>query len=49
MNLESLRDMPITVLLGGSSPERDVSLQSGATVANCVARTGRKGDGSRSF
>ncbi len=42
MNLESLRDMPITVLLGGSSPERDVSLQSGATVANALRALGAR-------
>ena len=35
-SLSDLVDMPITVLLGGNSPERDVSLKSGATVSRAL-------------
>ena len=40
MNLRRLVDMPITVLLGGNSAERDVSLQSGATVSAALDELG---------
>ena len=42
MNLERLVDMPITVLLGGNSAERDVSLQSGATVSAALDELGAR-------
>ena len=37
---QELRDSDIAVLLGGTSSERDVSLQSGATVADALASLG---------
>jgi D-alanine-D-alanine ligase len=40
MNLERLRGMKIAVLLGGSSPEREVSLLSGATIAQALGELG---------
>jgi D-alanine-D-alanine ligase len=40
MNLSMLVNMPITVLLGGNSPERDVSLKSGATVSRALNELG---------
>ena len=40
MNLEQLRDMKITVLQGGSSPEREVSLLSGATIVQALGELG---------
>ena len=40
MNLDRLRGMEIAVLLGGLSPEREVSLLSGATVAGALAQLG---------
>jgi D-alanine-D-alanine ligase len=40
MNLERIRDMDIAVLLGGHSPEREVSLLSGATVADALQQLG---------
>ncbi|MEP5764441.1 MAG: D-alanine--D-alanine ligase [Halieaceae bacterium] len=42
MKLEQLRDMDIVVLLGGDSPERDVSLQSGATVERALLELGAR-------
>lgn len=42
MNLERLRGMPIAVLLGGTSPEREVSLMSGETVARALGELGAK-------
>jgi D-alanine-D-alanine ligase len=40
MNLERLQGMKIAVLLGGSSPEREVSLRSGATIAQALRELG---------
>ncbi len=40
MNLAQLRDMPVVVLLGGTSSERDVSLDSGAAVAGALESLG---------
>lgn len=40
MNLDQLRQGVIAVLLGGSSAEREVSLQSGATVASAFESSG---------
>lgn len=40
MNLGSLKNLPIAVLLGGNSPEREVSLQSGETVAAALSELG---------
>ena len=39
-DFQVLRDSDIAVLLGGTSAERDVSLQSGATVADAIASLG---------
>ena len=39
-DFQSLRNREIAVLLGGTSSERDVSLQSGATVADAIASLG---------
>ncbi len=40
MNIESIRHGVVAVLLGGESAERDVSLQSGDTVATALERAG---------
>jgi D-alanine-D-alanine ligase len=40
MSLDSLRDAPIAVLLGGKSAEREVSLQSGRTVIDALQTLG---------
>lgn len=40
MNLDQLRSKRIAVLLGGTSPEREVSLLSGATVAESLSNLG---------
>jgi len=40
MNLEQLRQGRVAVLLGGDSPEREVSLQSGQTVVNAMQSLG---------
>jgi D-alanine-D-alanine ligase len=40
MSLEQLRHGRVAVLLGGNSPERDVSLQSGQTVVNAMQSLG---------
>ncbi len=40
MSLDSLRDAPIAVLLGGKSAEREVSLQSGCTVIDALQTLG---------
>jgi len=40
MNLEQLRQGKVAVLLGGDSPEREVSLQSGQTVVNAMQSLG---------
>ena len=40
MNLERLQGMKIAVLLGGNSPEREVSLLSGATIAQALRELG---------
>ena len=40
MSLDSLRDAPIAVLLGGKSAEREVSLQSGRTVIDALQSLG---------
>jgi len=40
MKLEHLKGMKIAVLQGGSSPERDVSLLSGATIASSLQALG---------
>jgi D-alanine-D-alanine ligase len=40
MSLEQLRQGRVAVLLGGNSPERDVSLQSGQTVVNAMQSLG---------
>lgn len=40
MNLDQLQGMKIAVLLGGNSPERDVSLMSGATIAQALRELG---------
>lgn len=40
MNLEKLVDLPVVVLLGGTSPEREVSLQSGTAVADALESLG---------
>ena len=40
MSLDSLRDAPIAVLLGGNSAEREVSLQSGRTVIGALQTLG---------
>ena len=40
MNLEQLKGKHIAVLLGGNSPEREVSLLSGATVASALRELG---------
>lgn len=40
MTLDGLRDKPIAVLLGGSSAEREVSLQSGRTVIDALRSLG---------
>ncbi len=42
MNLERLTNMDIAVLLGGDSPEREVSLMSGETVINALQELGVK-------
>ncbi len=42
MNLERLVDLPVTVLLGGNSPEREVSLESGAAVAAALEHLGAR-------
>lgn len=42
MNLDHLQGMEIAVLLGGNSPEREVSLLSGATVAGALEELGAK-------
>ena len=40
MNLVELRSVPLAVLLGGTSAERDVSLQSGQTVIDALREQG---------
>lgn len=40
MNLQQLHEMRIAVLLGGDSPEREVSLMSGASVASALQDLG---------
>lgn len=40
MTVEALRQSPIAVLLGGSSAERDISLQSGQTVVTALESLG---------
>lgn len=40
MNLEQLVDLPVMVLLGGNSPEREVSLESGSAVAAALESLG---------
>ena len=40
MNLEPLQNLPVAVLLGGASPERDISLLSGETVADTLDTLG---------
>ena len=40
MNLQQLREMRIAVLLGGDSPEREVSLMSGASVESALQDLG---------
>ncbi len=40
MNVEVLRTQPVAVLLGGTSAEREVSLNSGRTVADALAGLG---------
>lgn len=40
MNLERLQGMKIAVLLGGNSPEREVSLLSGTTIAQALGELG---------
>jgi D-alanine-D-alanine ligase len=40
MNLDSLRGRQIAVLLGGTSPEREISLMSGATVLSALEALG---------
>ena len=40
MTLDGLRDKPVAVLLGGSSAEREVSLQSGRTVVDALRSLG---------
>jgi D-alanine-D-alanine ligase len=40
VNLDQLQGMKIAVLLGGNSPERDVSLMSGATIAQALRELG---------
>lgn len=40
MTLDGLRDKPIAVLLGGSSAEREISLQSGRTVIDALRSLG---------
>jgi len=40
VNLERLQGMKIAVLLGGNSPEREVSLLSGATIAQALRELG---------
>jgi D-alanine-D-alanine ligase len=40
VNLDQLKGMKIAVLLGGNSPERDVSLMSGATIAQALRELG---------
>ena len=42
MNLAHLKDLSVTVLLGGNSPERDVSLDSGAAVAGALETLGAR-------
>jgi D-alanine-D-alanine ligase len=42
MNFAALRSIPIAVLLGGSSPEREVSLQSGEAVAGALEALGAR-------
>ncbi len=42
MNLDRLQDMEIAVLLGGNSPEREVSLLSGATVGGALDQLGAR-------
>ncbi len=42
MNLGRLVDLPVTVLLGGTSPEREVSLESGAAVASALETLGAR-------
>ncbi len=42
MNLAQLVDLPVAVLLGGTSPEREVSLQSGAAVAAALDALGAR-------
>ncbi len=40
MNLSGLENLPVTVLLGGDSPEREVSLNSGAAVVKALRALG---------
>ena len=40
MNFAALENLPVTVLLGGTSPEREVSLESGAAIANALDALG---------
>jgi len=42
MNLERLRNLPVSVLLGGHSAEREISLLSGAAVADALASLGAR-------
>ena len=42
MNLDRLNGMEIAVLLGGTSPEREVSLMSGATVEQALQELGAR-------
>jgi D-alanine-D-alanine ligase len=42
VNLERLIDLPVMVLLGGDSPERDVSLESGNAVAEALEALGAR-------
>ena len=40
MNLDRLKGLSVAVLLGGNSPERDISLRSGATIVQALAELG---------
>ncbi|MEE4658920.1 MAG: D-alanine--D-alanine ligase [Halieaceae bacterium] len=42
MNLERLRNLPVSVLLGGHSAEREISLLSGTAVADALAALGAR-------
>ncbi|MEE4191190.1 MAG: D-alanine--D-alanine ligase [Halieaceae bacterium] len=42
MKLAKLADMTVTVLLGGNSPERDVSLNSGGAIARALTALGAR-------